>query len=61
VKDRETCLREIRERMERRKIFYPDIWVRLLETKTSVLNEIVESNFEDEVEAMGPGKRADLN
>lgn len=41
--------------MEANDIFYPDIWDKILLTDTSVLNEIVGSEFEREVfEIMRP-------
>ena len=49
VDNREQYLRNIRERMERNGIFYPDIWSRVLQTRTEVLKEIVESDFDEEV------------
>jgi hypothetical protein len=47
--ERETLLVNIRERMERHKIFYPDIWDRVTQTRTEILREIVASDFDQEV------------
>jgi len=46
---RDELLRRIRSRMESNKIFYPDIWDRLVKSETSVLEEIEQSNFEQDV------------
>jgi len=47
--EREKLLANIRERMERHCIFYPDIWARVLDTRTEVLKEIAESDFDQQV------------
>jgi hypothetical protein len=49
MKPREECLQEIRARLEAEQIFFPDLWDRLQQTETFVLNAIVESEFEREV------------
>ena len=49
MNERETLLANIRERMDRHGIFYPDIWDRVLQTRTEVLRNIVASDFDQEV------------
>jgi|HubBroStandDraft_6_1064221.scaffolds.fasta_scaffold26979_2 hypothetical protein len=47
--ERETLLANIREKMERHKIFYQDIWDRILQTRTEILREIVASDWDQQV------------
>ena len=53
MKTREQCLRELRERLERANVFYEDVWDRILKLDTAILNEIVESNFEEQLRNAG--------
>ena len=50
--EREAMLAEIKRRMVENDIFYTDIWLRVLQTKNSVLREILDRNFEQRVIAM---------
>jgi len=58
---RELMLKQIRSRMEKAGMFYPDVWERVEQSESRVLREIVESDFEGEVRALalvGGGSRA---
>jgi hypothetical protein len=46
---RQEMLDEIERRMRENRIFYPDIWARVLQTSTKVLEEILAGNFERQV------------
>lgn len=47
--EREKLLANIQDRMVRHGIFYPDIWERVLLTRTEVLREIADSDFDLQV------------
>ena len=50
MKDRQELLEAIALRIIR--LFYPDIWERLLNTEMKILNEIYLSDFEEQIKQL---------